>query len=127
MHLHPGRHPRRAHGGDLRQETAGPDEGTTAYTLAAIKDWTFLLGPGFVVGIGNGLTLGYLMRIAVMFGADEPSGTLQGLATIPEFLWELFLGVYGTIVGFGRRRSSPRGHGASTCHPGPHPAALRRS
>jgi Domain of unknown function (DUF4386) len=34
---------------------------TLAYTLAAIKDWTFLLGPGWVVGWGNGLILGYLM------------------------------------------------------------------
>ena len=32
-----------------------------AESLAAIKDWTFKLGPGFVVGIGNGLILGYLM------------------------------------------------------------------
>jgi hypothetical protein len=30
-------------------------------SLAAIKDWTFLLGPGFIVGWGNGLILGYLM------------------------------------------------------------------
>ena len=29
--------------------------------LAAIKDWTFLLGPGWVVGWGNGLILGYMM------------------------------------------------------------------
>ncbi len=34
---------------------------SVAYTLAAIKDWTFLLGPGWVVGWGNGLILGYLM------------------------------------------------------------------
>src|SRR5437763_2409420 len=45
----------------LRQETAGANEGTVAYTLAAIKDWTFLLGPGWVVGWGNGLILGYLI------------------------------------------------------------------
>ena len=45
----------------LRQETAGAIEGTVAYTLAAIKDWTFLLGPGWVVGWGNGLILGYLI------------------------------------------------------------------
>src|SRR5690242_11037126 len=32
-------------------ETLGP----IAYAFAALKDWTFLLGPGFVVGIGNGL------------------------------------------------------------------------
>jgi hypothetical protein len=113
----------------LRQQVAGPSEGTVAYTLAALKDWTFLLGPGWVVGWGNGLILGYLMYrsalvpskvawlgmvggpliiasgTAVMFGVDHPSGSLQGLATIPEFLWELFLGVYCTIKGF--RPSSP--------------------
>ena len=47
----------------LRQD-AGADAaalGGLAESLAAIKDWTFLLGPGFVVGIGNGLILGYLM------------------------------------------------------------------
>ena len=38
----------------LRQQVAGPSEGTVAYTLAAIKDWTFLLGPGWVVGWGSG-------------------------------------------------------------------------
>ena len=45
----------------LQQENAGAAEGTVAYTLAAIKDWTFLLGPGWVVGWGNGLILGYMM------------------------------------------------------------------
>jgi hypothetical protein len=34
----------------LQQETAGAAEGTVAYTLAAIKDWTFLLGPGWSSG-----------------------------------------------------------------------------
>jgi hypothetical protein len=116
----------------LRNQVAGPSEGTVAYTLAAIKDWTFLLGPGWVVGWGNGLILGYLMYrselvprraawlgliggpliilsgTAVMLSGDHPSDTLrslQGLVTIPEFLWELFLGVYCIIKGF--RPSSP--------------------
>jgi hypothetical protein len=111
----------------LRQNPSAGSDGTLgsiAYTLAAIKDWTFLLGPGFVVGVGNGLLLGYLMYrsglvprqlailgliagplicisgVAVMFGADQPSGTLQGIATIPEFLWELSLGLYPLIWGF---------------------------
>ena len=46
-----------------RNPAAGSEAtlGAIAYTLAAIKDWTFLLGPGFVVGVGNGLLLGYLM------------------------------------------------------------------
>ena len=45
----------------LTQQVAGANEGTVAYTLAGIKDWTFLLGPGWVVGWGNGLILAYLM------------------------------------------------------------------
>ena len=45
----------------LQQETAGAAEATVAYTLAAIKDWTFILGPGWMVGWGNGLILGYMM------------------------------------------------------------------
>jgi hypothetical protein len=116
----------------LQQQNAGAAEGTVAYTLAAVKDWTFLLGPGWIVGWGNGLILGYMMfrtglvprraawlgliggpliiasGTAIMFSGNHPSGTLrslQGIATIPEFLWELFLGVYCTIWGF--RRDAP--------------------
>ena len=113
----------------LQQQTAGAAEATVAYTLAAIKDWTFILGPGWMVGWGNGLILGYMMYrtqlvprpwpwlgliggpliiisgTAVMFGGGHPSGALQGFATIPEALWELFLGVYCTIWGF--RRDAP--------------------
>ena len=43
----------------LRQDS--PDAAALAVSLAALKDWTFLLGPGFIVGWGNGLILGYLM------------------------------------------------------------------
>src|SRR5918997_6206344 len=49
----------------LRQEgAAGADAAslvTAGQSLVALKDWTFLLGPGFFVGVGNGLILGYLM------------------------------------------------------------------
>jgi hypothetical protein len=49
----------------LRQEAAaGADAGSlvaVGKSLVALHDWTFLLGPGFVVGVGNGLLLGYLM------------------------------------------------------------------
>ena len=42
-----------------------------------------------------------------MFGGDHPRGLrrCKGLATIPEFLWELSLGLYCTFKGF--RPSSP--------------------
>jgi Domain of unknown function (DUF4386) len=35
--------------------------GVAGRSLVAIHDWSFLLGPGFVVGIGNGMILGCLM------------------------------------------------------------------
>jgi hypothetical protein len=111
----------------LHQQVAGASEGTVAYTLAAIKDWTFLLGPGWMVGWGNGLILGYLMYkselvprrmcwfgliggplvilsgTAILLGGNNPSSamhSLQGIVTIPEIIWELFLGIYCTWKGF---------------------------
>jgi hypothetical protein len=113
----------------LHRESAGGSEGTVAYSLAALKDWTFLLGPGWVVGWGNGLILGYLMYrtqlvprawtwlgmvggpllvvagTIVMFGGDPAASALKGPASIPEAVWELFLGLYCTIWGF--RKASP--------------------
>jgi hypothetical protein len=116
----------------LRNHAVGPAEATVAYTLAAIKDWTFLLGPGWCVGWGNGLILGYLMYkselvprgwcwfglvggplliitgTAILFTGNNPSSGLrsaQSIATIPEIIWELFLGVYCTWKGF--RPESP--------------------
>jgi hypothetical protein len=41
----------------------------------------------------------------VMFGVADKGGALQGIATIPEGLWELSLGIYCTLKGF--RASSP--------------------
>ena len=111
----------------LRQDS--PDAASLAVSLAALKDWTFLLGPGFIVGWGNGLILGYLMYssrlvprgmamlgliggpliilsgIGVLFDAWDAGGTVQALATIPEFLWELSLGIYAAVWGF--KRDSP--------------------
>jgi uncharacterized protein DUF4386 len=113
----------------LQREVAGGSEGTVAYSLAAIKDWTFLLGPSWVVGWGNGLILGYMMYRSelvprpwpwlgmiggpllfiagtiVLFGGNPAANGLKGPASIPEAAWELFLGVYCTIWGF--RREAP--------------------
>jgi hypothetical protein len=35
-----------------------------------------------------------------MFGLAQAGGPLQGIATIPEFIWELSLGIYPLIWGF---------------------------
>ena len=110
----------------LRHDSSGA--GDLAVSLAALKDWTFLFGPGFFP-LGNGLLLGYLMyrsglvprrmtwfgliggpllffaSVGVLFDWWNAGGTVTSLATIPEFIWELFLGVYCTIYGF--RKDSP--------------------
>jgi hypothetical protein len=113
----------------VRQDLAGANTDPATLdaigrSLVAIKDWTFVLGPGFVVGVGNGLILGYLMYrsglvprrlamlgliggplicvsgIAVLFDAIDQGSAWQGLATIPEFIWELSLGIYLAVKGF---------------------------
>jgi len=114
----------------LRQDlagTAGADAAslvTVGRSLVAVHDWTFLLGPGWVVGVGNGLILGYLMYrsglvprrmtwlgliggpliiisgTAVLFDVFEPGSGPQVIATIPEFIWELSLGIYLMVKGF---------------------------
>jgi hypothetical protein len=104
-------------------------------SLVSVKDLTFMLGPGFVVGIGNGMILGYLMYrsglvprrmamfglvggplvcasgIAVMFGVTELGSTWHFVATIPEIIWEVSLGIWLTVKGFNassRILSAPR-------------------
>jgi hypothetical protein len=115
----------------LRQDVgaAGGDSLVIAgRSLVAIHDWSFLLGPGWVVGVGNGLILGYLMYASglvprrmtwlglvggpliilsgtlVLFDVIEPGSSAQAIATIPEFFWELSLGIYLIVKGF---RPSP--------------------
>jgi hypothetical protein len=114
--------------------------GGLAESLAAIKDWTFLFGPGMTVGIGNGLILGYLMYrsglmppglamlgmiggtliilsgIGVLFDLYDAGSPVQGIATIPEVIWELSLGIYPLVKGF---KPSPilSEEGRPTLHP----------
>lgn len=92
--------------------------------FVAVYYRAFLVGPGFFAGFGNGLLLGWLMYrsglvprgmawlgliggplvmatgIAVMFDVIERGGAIQGIATIPEFFWELSLGIYLVVKGF---------------------------
>jgi hypothetical protein len=103
--------------------------GDVAISLAALKDWTFLFGPGFIVPWGNGLILGYLMytsglvprrmawfgliggpvllisSIGTLFEWWDAGGTIPSILVIPEFIWEAFLGIYCAVWGF--RRDSP--------------------
>ena len=115
----------------LHQKTGGVAAGSLvndARALVAVRNWTFVLGPGFVVGVGNGLILGYMMYrsglmprglailgliagplicltgLGVVLDAIPRGGSVQAIATIPEFVWELSLGIYPLVKGF---RPSP--------------------
>jgi Domain of unknown function (DUF4386) len=111
----------------LRQDAAGGDPSslvTAGQSLVAVHDWTFLLGPNWVVGVGNGLILGWLMYrsglvprgmailglvagpvllaggTAALLGVIEPDSALKNLTAAPEFVWELSLGIYLMVKGF---------------------------
>ena len=111
----------------LRQDAASADAGSPAMlgtSLVAIKNWTFLLGPGFADGIGTGLLLGWLMYrsglvhrrmalfgviggpllaasgAAVLLGVIPQGSSVQGLMTVPEIIWEAYLGLWLTFKGF---------------------------
>jgi hypothetical protein len=97
--------------------------------IFAVYEWTFRLGPGVIVGVGNGLILGWLMyrsglvppRLAlsglvggpliiitgalIILDVIQADGAIRALATIPEFIWELALGIYLIVKGY--RTSSP--------------------
>lgn len=118
----------------LRQDYSGSGgaESATLMTvgeaLVTLQEWTFQLGPGFIVGVGNGILLGYMMYrsglvprgmavlglvggplicvsgAAVLLGLIEAGSAWQLVASIPEFFWELSLGVYLIVKGF---RPSP--------------------
>jgi Domain of unknown function (DUF4386) len=113
----------------LRQDAPSGLDAATGQGLEAVYEWAFRLGPGFMVGVGNGLILGWLMYksqlvprglsifgliggplliiagVLVMFDVIEGSGSIQGLMTIPEAFWELSLGFYLAFKGF--RSDSP--------------------
>ena len=111
----------------LRQDAASANAGSPAMlgtSLVAIKNWTFLLGPGFADGIGTGLLLGWLMYrsglvhrrmalfgviggpllaasgAAVLMGVIPQGSSVQGLMTVPEIIWEAYLGLWLTFKGF---------------------------
>jgi hypothetical protein len=93
-------------------------------TLVSTYDWAFLFGPGLVVGIGNGLLLGYMMfksglvprRMAMigliggpllmvsfvfqLFGVYENGSGPSFLLALPEIVWEASLGIYLAWTGF---------------------------
>ena len=78
----------------------------------------------YVVGVGNGIILGYMMwktrlvprylsglglvggpallasSTAILLGYTEVGSPLQSLGVAPEFFWELLLGIWLLVRGF---------------------------
>ena len=102
-----------------------PDALTMAgKSLLAFHDWTFLLGPQFCSGFGNGLLLGYLMYrsglvprrmallglvggplafvggVLVLFDALKPMSAGLFALTALEIAWELSITIYAIVKGF---------------------------
>ena len=110
----------------LRQEPAGADEGAlvaVSQGLVAVRDWTFLLGPGLMPAF-NAILLGWLLyrsrlvpraipvvgligapllissAIGMMFGVNDATTVWAAVATLPIALWELAVGLWMAIKGF---------------------------
>lgn len=113
--------------GTLRVKAGSADQDAlmvVGQALVAIHDWTFKVGPGIVVGVGNGIILGYMMwktrlvprflsglgliggpallasSTAILLGYTEVGSTLQSVCVAPEFFWELLLGIWLLVRGF---------------------------
>ncbi|WP_329000201.1 DUF4386 domain-containing protein [Kribbella sp. NBC_00709] len=108
----------------MRQEGTAGTDAALGRVFVAVYDRAFLIGPGFFAGVANGMVLGYLMYrsglvprrmamlglvggplvalsgIGVMFNVIDRGGAVQGIATIPEFFWELSFGIYLIVKGF---------------------------
>jgi hypothetical protein len=114
---------------DMPADTAGL--ATVGHALMTVQQWTFNLGPGLAVGVGNGLILSYLMYssglvprgltvlglvggagicisgVAVVLGLTNNGSPVQLAASIPEFVWELSLGIYLITKGFKTSHNAP--------------------
>jgi Domain of unknown function (DUF4386) len=131
----------------LHQESSGDASALLVQgeALVAVHDWTFLFGPGFCVGVGNGIILGCLMwktglvprRLAlfglvagplivirstlVLFDVVDPGSALD-IVVVPEIIWEAGLGFYPLIKGF-RTPRAPIASNAAFTPEGPGTAA----
>jgi hypothetical protein len=105
----------------LNQNGAGT--AATDQALVAVRDWTFLFGPGFMACF-NAVLLGTLMyqsrlvpriiptvgligapllftaNVATLFGHNEQTSAITMLATLPIACWELSVGTWMAVKGF---------------------------
>jgi hypothetical protein len=104
-------------------ETKAESLVTVGAALVAVRDWTFLIGPGIVPGL-NALLLGTLMyrsrlmprwipilgliggpllisaALGRMFGINGETSVWSAVGLLPIFVWELSIGLWMTLKGF---------------------------
>lgn len=106
--------------------TAGADDASLLHigqALVAVKDWTFLYGPGVMPAFNAlcfatvlyqsrlvpriiptigliGAPLLLISAVSTTFGGWEQTSSTAALLTVPIALWELAIGVYMTVKGF---------------------------
>jgi hypothetical protein len=108
----------------LRQNLTGTaDAVAIGRTLVGFHNWTFLIGPGLVLGI-NTVLLAYVLyrsglvarfipvlglvggplvfasSAATLFGVYQQVSVWAGIAAVPVFAWEICLALYLIIKGF---------------------------
>ena len=107
----------------LRQSPADDGLVAVARGLIAVHDWTFLVGPGLVIGVNSlllavlvhrsGLVPRWIARLglvggplvfasstAVLFGLYSQTSAVAGLAALPVAAWEMSLAVFLIARGF---------------------------
>jgi len=106
----------------LNQDVTGADP-AISQSLVAVRDWTFLFGPGFMASF-NAVLLGTLLyrsglvpraipmmgligapllfaaNFATLLGHNEQTSAISMLATLPIAAWELSVGTWMLVKGF---------------------------
>ena len=130
----------------LRQDVGGPSAADPAtvliagHSLVAVRDATFLLGPGVVPAVNALLLAPILYRsrlvprimpvigligaplllastLATMFGAYEQMSTPAAVLGLPIATWELSLGIWMIVKGFNQMRVGDAGRAARVVIP----------
>jgi hypothetical protein len=111
----------------LRQDAAGTGGGEALVpagrALMAVQEWTFHLGPSFVLGVSTfllaylmyrsglvarwigvlgmiGGPLVFLQAVAVLFGLIEQISAAGAVTALPVFAWEVSLALHLVVKGF---------------------------
>lgn len=106
----------------LQQDVPGADP-AASQALVAVRDWTFLFGPGFMASL-NAVLLGTLLyksglvpriipvmglvgapllftaNLATLFGHNEQTSGISMIATLPIASWEFSVGIWMLVKGF---------------------------